>query len=157
MAGRLELVTVGGREVLLDGAHNEDGARALATALDDLAPHLAPGPLTLVWAAMADKDVAATVRAVMASPLLDGATVVCTAIDLPRAMTPDALAAAWRDGAAAAGRAVRVLTAPSPTAAVDDALAGGTGPVVVAGSLYLVGEVRGRLVDDPLLRDPVPA
>ncbi len=155
--GRLELVTVGGREVLLDGAHNEDGARALATALDDLAPHLAPGPLTLVWAAMADKDVAATVRAVMASPLLDGATVVCTAIDLPRAMAPDVLAAAWRDGAAAAGRAVRVLTAPSPTAAVDDALAGGTGPVVVAGSLYLVGEVRGRLVDDPLLRDPVPA
>jgi len=155
--GRLELVTVGGREVLLDGAHNEDGARALATALDDLAPHLAPGPLTLVWAAMADKDVAATVRAVVASPLLDGATVVCTAVDLPRAMAPDVLAAAWRDGAAAAGRAVRVLTAPSPTAAVDDALAGGTGPVVVAGSLYLVGEVRGRLVDDPLLRDPVPA
>ena len=91
--GRLELVTVGSREVLLDGAHNEDGARALAAALDDLAPHLVPGPLTVVWAAMADKDVAATVRAVMASPRLDGATVVCTAIDLPRAMTPDALAA----------------------------------------------------------------
>ena len=155
--GRLELVTVDGREVLLDGAHNEDGARALAAALDDLAPHLAPGPLTLVWAAMADKDVAATVRAVAASPLLDGATVVCTAVALPRAMTPDALATAWRDGAAAAGRSVRVRTAPSPTAALDDALAGGTGPVVVAGSLYLVGEVRGRLVDDPLLRDPVPA
>jgi hypothetical protein len=26
---------------------------------------------------------------------------------------------------------------------------------VVAGSLYLVGAVRARLVDDPLLRDPV--
>ncbi len=47
--GRLELVAtrVPGsgetREVLLDGAHNTDGARALAQALDDLRPHLAGG------------------------------------------------------------------------------------------------------------------
>jgi hypothetical protein len=34
-------------------------------------------------------------------------------------------------------------------------LAGPRGPVVVAGSLYLVGAVRARLVDDPLLRDPI--
>jgi hypothetical protein len=27
---------------------------------------------------------------------------------------------------------------------------------VVAGSLYLVGAIRARLVDDPQLRDPVP-
>jgi dihydrofolate synthase/folylpolyglutamate synthase len=155
--GRLEVLEAGGREVLLDGAHNEDGARALATALDDLAPHLAPGPLTLVWASMADKDVAATVRAVVASPRLDGATVVCTAIDLPRALPPASLAEAWRDAAAGARRSVRVRTAPTPDAAMDDALGAGSGPVVVAGSLYLVGEVRARLVDDPLLRDPVPA
>jgi hypothetical protein len=30
------------------------------------------------------------------------------------------------------------------------------GPVVVAGSLYLVGLVRAHLVDDPELRDPPP-
>ena len=30
---------------------------------------------------------------------------------------------------------------------------GPAGPVVVAGSLYLVGEVRARIVDDPALRD----
>jgi folylpolyglutamate synthase/dihydropteroate synthase len=41
-----------------------------------------------------------------------------------------------------------------PDAAIDRALAEADGPVVVAGSLYLVGRVRGRLVDDPLLRDP---
>jgi hypothetical protein len=28
------------------------------------------------------------------------------------------------------------------------------GPVVVAGSLYLVGEARRRWLDDPALRDP---
>ena len=33
----------------------------------------------------------------------------------------------------------------------------GHGPIVVAGSLYLVGAARGHLVDDPDLRDPSPS
>ena len=45
--GRLELLVVDGRDVLLDGAHNPAGAAALATALDDLRPSLAAGRLTL--------------------------------------------------------------------------------------------------------------
>ena len=154
--GRLELLDVEGREVLLDGAHNEDGARALAQALDDLVPFLRSGPLTVVWAAMADKDIDATVRAIAASPALDGATVVCTAVDAPRALDPEALAEAWRAGSRAPGRAVNVRAAPSPAAALDEAFGAGEGAIVVAGSLYLVGEARARLVDDPLLRDPVP-
>ena len=153
--GRLELLDVEGREVLLDGAHNEDGARALAQAIDDLVPFLRPGPLTVVWAAMADKDIEATVRAIAASPALDGATVVCTAVDAPRALAPEALAVAWRAGAAALGRAVHVRAVQPPAAALDEAFGTGDGPIVVAGSLYLVGEARSRLVDDPLLRDPV--
>ena len=160
--GRLELVTapVPGlgepREVLLDGAHNPDGARALAQALDDLRPHLAgggetpPAPLAVVWASMADKDVEGVVAAVAASRSLAGATIVCTALDLPRALPAGDLAAAWR--AALPGADVR--TAPTPDEALDLALATGRGPVVVAGSLYLVGAVRARLVDDPALRDP---
>ena len=39
--GRLELLTVDGRDVLLDGAHNPAGAAALAVAIDDLRPYLA--------------------------------------------------------------------------------------------------------------------
>ncbi len=162
--GRLELLEAavqgrGRREVLLDGAHNPEGAAALATALDDLRPHLAGGevtppvPLTLVWAAMVDKDVPGTVAAAARSNALAGATVVCTAVDLPRAMAPADLAAAWRtalpDGT--------VLTAHDPDAALDLAFARAEGPMVVAGSLYLVGAARARLVDDPGLRDPVPA
>ena len=162
--GRLELVEVtvpGGdrREVLLDGAHNPDGASALATALDDLRPFLAGGdearpvPLTLVWASMADKDVAGVIAAVAASPTLVSATVVCTSVGLPRAVPAADLAAAWRAGLPG----VTVLTAPDPAAALDLALGSGDGPVIVAGSLYLVGAIRARLVDDPDLRDPVPA
>jgi dihydrofolate synthase / folylpolyglutamate synthase len=171
-AGRLELLTApGGREVLLDGAHNPDGAAALATALDDLRPHLAggdatpPAPLTLVWAAMADKDVAGVLRAVAASPALEGARIICTAPDLPRALAPEALADLWRDVLPGAV----VETASTPERALiaalrdDGAAAGGpaapgspaAGPVVVAGSLYLVGAVRAALRDDPALRDPV--
>jgi len=161
-AGRLELVEgPGGREVLLDGAHNPDGAAALATALDDLRPHLAGGrdtpaaPLTLVWAAMADKDVEGVLRAAAVSPTLAGARIVCTAPDLPRALPAAALADLWR----AVLPTAQVETAPSPEAAVARALAAGgshaRGPVVVAGSLYLVGAARAVLVDDPALRDPV--
>jgi hypothetical protein len=47
-----------------------------------------------------------------------------------------------------------VEAVPDAGAALDRSLAAAPGPVVVAGSLYLVGEARGRLVDDPRLRDP---
>ena len=162
--GRLELVHAprpgsGTREVLLDGAHNPDGAIALAQALADLRPFLAggaatpPHPLVLVWASMADKDVRGVLGAIAASPPVADATVVCTTLDLPRALPAAALADAWR----AALPGGRVLTSPDPAAALDLALATGDGPIVVAGSLYLVGAARARLVDDPALRDPVAA
>jgi dihydrofolate synthase/folylpolyglutamate synthase len=162
-AGRLELIVTDAagrsREVLLDGAHNPDGAAALAQALDDLAPYLAggqadtPAPPVLVWASMADKDVTGILRALAATPVVAAATVVCTALDVPRALPAGELATAWR----AAVPTARVLVEPDPDAALDLALATGDGPVVVAGSLYLVGAARARLLDDPLLRDPVAA
>jgi dihydrofolate synthase/folylpolyglutamate synthase len=148
--GRLELVIVDGRDVLLDGAHNPAGAGALATALDDLAPWLTPGRATLVTATMADKDVAGVAAALRASPVVADARIVATTVGGPRAMTPEALAAVWRS----AGHRGPIDTAPNPDAALDVALGALGGPIVVAGSLYLVGAVRGRLVDDPLLRDP---
>ena len=42
--GRLELLERDGLTILLDGAHNPDGAAALAAAIDELAPHLPGGP-----------------------------------------------------------------------------------------------------------------
>ena len=48
-----------------------------------------------------------------------------------------------------------VTVTPDPDAALRTALdSQSSGPIVVAGSLYLVGTVRARLVDDPALRDP---
>ncbi len=170
-AGRLELLSVPRPgapgappvDVLLDGAHNPAGAAAFAQALDDLRPFLAggtdrvPSPITLVWASMADKDVAGTLRALTAARCLAGAEVIATRIDAPRAMDAAALVAAWRDAGAATGTRLHVRAEADALAAVRAALATAPGPIVVAGSLYLVGLARGHLVDDPLLRDPAPA
>ncbi|MEO8228313.1 MAG: bifunctional folylpolyglutamate synthase/dihydrofolate synthase [Chloroflexota bacterium] len=162
--GRLELIetTAGSsdgtrREVLLDGAHNPAGAAVLARALDDLRPTLQggdepePPPITLLLATMADKDVAGVLAALAASPIARAAHVVCTQVDHPRAMPAASLARGW--AAVAPGShpdAVRPVAA-----ALERALSTARGPVVVAGSLYLVGAVRAILVDEPELRDDV--
>ena len=155
--GRLELLEIDGRDVLLDGAHNPAGAAALAAALDELRPHLGAGRLTLLTASMADKDVTGVVAALAGSSALADARIVATAVALPRAMPADELASAWSRGVAGPGGARRIVVAePDVDLALDRILGGPPGPIVVAGSLYLVGAVRARLVDDPLLRDPEP-
>jgi dihydrofolate synthase/folylpolyglutamate synthase len=150
--GRLELLDVGeGRTVLLDGAHNPAGAAALAQALDDLLPHLGAGPLTLVVASMADKDVDGVVAALAAAAAIKGATVIATSVDAARAMPADELADRWRR----VHGPENVTAVPDPLTALETALAR-PGTTVVAGSLYLVGAVRAHLIDDPELRDPDP-
>jgi dihydrofolate synthase/folylpolyglutamate synthase len=155
-----------GREIWLDGAHNEAGAAALAAALDEARQSLAPGRPTLVLGIMADKDVPAVLARLAGSELLGEARIITTRVpDSPRAMSPRRLADAWRRAVVAAARSPRTSTARgdgaaavrvtrTPRQALEEALAGEPGPVVVAGSLYLVGAVRAMLVDDPQLRDP---
>lgn len=160
--GRLELVRVGDRDVLLDGAHNPAGAATLAEAIDDLRPFLtaaatlrgdASAPVTLIVGAMADKDVDGIVAALTGAAALGSARIIATQVDSPRALPADDLAARWRR----AGSDAKVEAIPDVARALDAALqaeGGDAGPVVVAGSLYLVGEARRRWLDDPLLRDP---
>ncbi len=150
--GRLELVEAAGREVLLDGAHNPAGAASLAVALDDLAPFLRGGRPALVLAIMADKDVEGVVGALAGCRYLADARVIATAPAVARALPPEQLAARWM---AATGRPAETIDAPAD--ALDAALSGSGGPVIVAGSLYLVGAARALLVDDPRLEpDPPP-
>jgi dihydrofolate synthase/folylpolyglutamate synthase len=128
--GRLE--EVGG--VLLDGAHNPDGAAALAAAL----PALHPGrPVELVFGVLSDKDHAGMVRAL--APAARRLHLVAPAT--PRARPPaDLLADARALGAAADVHAdLAEALACARRAASDGAL------VCVAGSLYLVGEARALL------------
>jgi dihydrofolate synthase / folylpolyglutamate synthase len=154
--GRLELIRAGGREVLLDGAHNPAGATALATALDDLRPFLvggdgpAPPPLTLVHASMSDKDVDGIVAALASAAALGDARIIATQVPGERAMPAAEVARRWRG----VRRRERVLTIPDVGEALDTALAHAAGTIVVAGSLYLVGAARRRWLDDPTTCDP---
>jgi len=132
--GRLERVP-GDPPLVLDGAHNPAGARALAA-------HLAGGPpFVLLFGAMADKDVPG-----LAHELFPGArAIVLTRPRVSRAAAPEELARR-------AGRlAARARREPSVARALALArrLARGDGPrtvVVVAGSLYLVGAVKALLL-----------
>ncbi len=165
--GRLELLLVEGRrapiEVLLDGAHNPAGAAALARALDDLRPFLVggdgvretagprrarPTPIVLLTATMADKDVDGLVAALDGSAILRGARVLATTTGSERALPPSELAARWShrlpEGV--------VRAVENPRAGLEEGLALAEAleaPLVVAGSLYLVGLVRAALAGIP--------
>jgi dihydrofolate synthase/folylpolyglutamate synthase len=134
--GRLELLretSVG--PVLLDGAHNPAGARALARALGELGMRRFP----LVFGAMRGKRVAAVLRAL--APLEPQP--IFTRVDDPGAIAPDELLRRWRRSGAGPAR-----TVDTPESALRQAAALRSDPgqpVVVAGSLYLVGAVRGIL------------
>jgi folylpolyglutamate synthase/dihydropteroate synthase len=117
---------------------------------------------------MADKDVDGVIDALAGAASLTDATIICTSLDVPRAMPALELAARWRAilaarrgagagaGAGRRGAAHVVIAERDPIAALERALAA-PGPVLVAGSLYLVGTARGHLIDDPAFRDPDPA
>lgn len=139
--GRLELVDLAPGEAILDGAHNVAGAAALAAAIEELRPGLAPGRPVLLLGVMADKEVAGMLDALRGSPALASARVIAVTVpDAPRALPAAALAVAWGPGADA------IEALPDALArAVALARAEG-GPLVVAGSLYLVGAVRGALL-----------
>lgn len=129
--GRLE--QVGG--VLLDGAHNPDGARALATALAELHPGR---PVELVFGALADKDH----RGMLAA--LAGAV---RRLHLVAPASPRARAAADLQVAAASlGLAADLHADVAEALACARGCAGDGAPVAVAGSLYLVGEARALLL-----------
>lgn len=137
--GRLELLprTKYGR-VLLDGAHNPAGARALARSLEELGLRDFP----LVFGAMRDKRVAPMLRAL--APLAPRP--VFTRVEDRGALEPVALAWTWQRLAPGDG-----LEAGTPAAALARAAemrADPEQPVVVAGSLYLVGAIRGMLTGE---------
>jgi dihydrofolate synthase / folylpolyglutamate synthase len=131
--GRLELFQHAGAEVLLDAAHNPAGARALGAYLRDAGWTGA----ALVFGAMQDKDV----PAMLAELAPECGALVCTTPDTPRAMEAHALAAVARR---VPGANWSVLEVPAPADAV--AVACRTNRrVVIAGSIFLIGPLRGIL------------
>lgn len=136
--GRLERIEGEGSFAgpwFLDGAHNPDGMRALVNALRSQLVG------ATIFGALADKSW---------RPMLE----LLTTIDAPRFYAPPTgRAPAALEGliAIAAGTAHASIEAAMAAARVE----AGDLPVVVCGSLYLVGEARARLLR--LRPDPVVA
>jgi dihydrofolate synthase/folylpolyglutamate synthase len=149
--GRLEIIDRRGCTILLDGAHNPDGARALADAVDELRPSLPPGRAVLLAGVMADKEVSQIMRAFAASGALRTSRFVASGVpDSPRALAAADLARAWWEASGVAADAVCDDADAALERALEAAATEG-GPLVVAGSLYLVGHLRGRLLPERLL------
>ena len=124
--GRLEYISPN-PDILLDGAHNPAGARALALYLQRHCPHR---KRWMVFGAMRDKAVAKIAGILF--PLAD--ELILTAPDSPRAMPPDELLALAGRGRAVVNTAAALEILAQETTAED--------VVIVTGSLFLVGEVR---------------
>jgi dihydrofolate synthase/folylpolyglutamate synthase len=135
--GRFELIG----NVILDGAHNPHGARALAETLRERNER----PV-LVIAVSADKAVDQIASAL--APVVS--RVIATRYQQDRALDPGALAAVFREIAPH----LPVDIAPDLATALDAA----QGRVLVAGSLFIVGEARvllaGAIADPIVTSDP---
>jgi dihydrofolate synthase/folylpolyglutamate synthase len=120
-----------GADLWLDGAHNPHGAEALARFAADLSARDGR-PVALVMGLLANKDAAGVFEAL--APL--GARLFATGFEAGAAADPAELAVQAR----AAG--IEAEAHPDVAAAVAAALAGEPAPhVIIAGSLYLAGEV----------------
>ena len=136
---RLELLTLErGRRVLLDAAHNPEGARALAAYLTRWHPERPP----LVIGVMRDKNVADIAHALL--PVVS--SVIATAAPTPRAIPASDLARHLR----AAG-AQDVHSEPDPIRAIEKAFESAD-TICVAGSIFLAGAVRDELRQRAILR-----
>jgi len=138
--GRLELLDgrrLGLGRVLLDGAHNPAGAAALARALQELKV----GGVPMVFGAMRGKRVHAVLRAlaqVKPRP-------VFTAVNQHGARAPAELLSIWHSLGGVGGQ---VASDPAAAMRVAEGLVRHDQPILVAGSLYLVGAVRGMLTGE---------
>ncbi|OGQ99905.1 MAG: bifunctional folylpolyglutamate synthase/dihydrofolate synthase [Deltaproteobacteria bacterium RIFOXYD12_FULL_55_16] len=123
---------------LLDGAHNPAGVESLR---DALLSEFCYDRLILVWACMADKDVAATLTAI--APLAD--RLIFTRPESERSATPEQLIAILaqeeRSKAQSAATVAEALALAADLAQSGDL-------ICVAGSLYLVGAARKILLGE---------
>jgi dihydrofolate synthase/folylpolyglutamate synthase len=134
---RLEMLTLdNGRRVLIDAAHNAEGAQALASYLKQWHPDR---PL-LVISVMRDKEVSDILQRLV--PVT--ADVITTQAPSPRAVPAAELAERVRAMHADAGGVASVVAIADPAMAVAAALERAP-TVCIAGSIFLAGAVRDGL------------
>ena len=132
--GRMELIDTG-RRYLLDGAHNRAGVDSLIRSLKNYQYE----NLVVVWASMGDKSYAAMLNDI--ANIAD--TLVLTRPDSERAAQTEELL----DSLELTGAGVVTVCDTVEQAQIEaERAAGENDLIVVAGSLYLIGEFRAHLV-----------
>lgn len=128
--GRLEVIDLpDGRKLILDAAHNSESAAALAGFLAGLGT-----PVDLLFGVLTDKDAAEMLGALAPH----AKRLILTTPPSSRAQDPAALLPylKGREG---------VEVEPDPLRALDRLLEGDGETLVACGSIYLIGDIRGRL------------
>jgi len=127
--GRFEVIA-GATTIIIDGAHNQDGARGLRKNLNEF---YANQEIVFLLGILRDKDVSGIIRELISA--VDKVVVVAPLSD--RAAQPQDIAREIQ--------ATHVETADSIMEGLERAhiLAGDHGVICVAGSLYLIGVARG--------------
>jgi dihydrofolate synthase/folylpolyglutamate synthase len=130
--------------VILDGAHNDPGVRALCRYMDDW---LKKEKTVLLTGVMEDKDVAQMTKRLAGRV----SCVVAAQPDVPRAMDAEKLAQAF------AQHGVKTYAQADVKDALKKAraLAGPEGTVLCAGSLYLIGALRTLLKQEKEFADVI--
>jgi len=129
--GRFERFPAEGRpEIILDGAHNPHAAKVLAETWQQV---FGDKKATLLFSAVSSKDISGILS--LLTPLAE--RILLCPVDTPRAVPTSELAAALPEGTTA-------TEYPTFDEALEASLAFQE-PVLVAGSLFLVGEAKARL------------
>ena len=133
---RFEILMQENLPIVIDGAHNPAGMRALRAGLDAYFPDL---PRVFLLGILKDKDI----DAMLAALLRTGDQVITVRPDSERAAAADVVAAI------AAGMGLDTHACGDAAAALAEAQArarAGNALLVAAGSLYLVGGIRAMLM-----------
>ena len=123
--------------VILDGGHNFDGVRKLVQSLRDIYPHKNLG---VIYAAMRDKDFRGCLE--LLSENLNPSIYFTTVPDMKRALTPDELLKAGKDFNWRNNPQAFIL----PEDALNQSLNDKNDVNIICGSLYLIGNVREKLL-----------
>jgi dihydrofolate synthase / folylpolyglutamate synthase len=135
LPGRLEVVAQNPL-VVLDGAHNPSGARALAESLPNV---IGRRRVIAVVSILDDKDAAGILSSLL--PFCDGA--VFTRSSRPGALPPAVLESLWGQ---LGGDGAEVVLDPAEAVVTARLRAGAEGAVLVTGSIYLLAELVGEPV-----------
>ncbi|RAP77857.1 bifunctional folylpolyglutamate synthase/dihydrofolate synthase [Paenibacillus montanisoli] len=138
--GRLEMIGSSPR-LLIDGAHNPEGAQVLAEALRETYRY---ERLHLMMGMLGNKNHRDTLRHIL--PLVD--TLVVTEPDFRKALPAQELAELVQEVRDSVGRSFELIVEPNWKLALErlKSLTGADDLAVVTGTLYLIADVRSQLL-----------